>query len=216
MSVCSPITPIQLTWVKSKIKGRHELTAAGPMLGSLQRVGFWKRPTQAEFQGKTWSFQRRGFRRTCIMEEPGARPIAQFKHNWFGGGVLRFNDGDFFHLTATAFWRPVWAWFDRQGNKLLEVVPHEKSVRVTMAAGDREIKNAHATAACSTAAGSPHTAAAAQGIGSVSSAAEQSRVTGSRLQQSKLQVLIMFSWHQVLQTNNDAAAVAAISAASVG
>src|ERR1051325_5591200 len=133
--VSSPVTPIQLTWVKSRIKGRHELTANGPILGSLQRVGSWKPVTQAEFKGKTWSFQRCSTARTTILEEPGARPVAQFKANWRGGGKLVFNDSESFQLTAKGFWRPVWSWIDSQGIKLLEVVPHDKTVRVTGTAG---------------------------------------------------------------------------------
>ncbi|HMC30475.1 MAG TPA: hypothetical protein VKL99_06535 [Candidatus Angelobacter sp.] len=172
----SAITPIQLTWVKSKIKGRYELTASGPILGSLQRVGFWKSVAQAEFKGKTWSFQRSGIARTAILEEPGARPVAKFKANWLGGGTLVFNDGECFQLTAKGFCRPVWSWVNHQGMKLLEVVPHHKTVRVTGTPGTDAWNSA----------------------------------------QSKLPVLIMFSWHQILQTNDDAAAVAAISAAAAG
>src|SRR5436305_426349 len=104
MPLSSAVTPIQLTWIKSKIKGRHQLTANGPILGSLQRVGFWKSVTQAGFKGKTWSFQRCGFARTAILEEPGERPVAQFKANWLGGGTLLFNDGQYFQLTAKGFW----------------------------------------------------------------------------------------------------------------
>ena len=174
MPVSSPVTPIQLTWVKSRVKGRHELSAHGPILGSLQRVGFWKSVTQAEFKGWTWSFQRCGLTRTAIMEEPGARPIAEFKTNWLGGGMLIFNDGESYQLTAKGFWRPVWSWLDREGERLLEVIPHEKSVCITGAAG-------------------------AQAWNS---------------QAGKLPVLIMFSWHQILQTNDDAAAAAAISVAA--
>jgi hypothetical protein len=174
MPVSQSVAPIQLTWVKSKIKGRHELTASGPILGALQRVGFWKSHTQAEFKGRTWSFQRRGFARTAIMEEPGGRAVAEFKNNWLGGGMLIFNDGASFQLSAKGFWRPVWSWFDGQGRKLLEVMPHGKTVRLT-------------------------------GAGTAD---------GLNPAQSKLPVLIMFSWHQILQTNDDAAAVAAISAAA--
>ncbi|HZS28448.1 MAG TPA: hypothetical protein VFB76_14550 [Candidatus Angelobacter sp.] len=50
-TVFSAATPIQLNWIKSRIKGRYELIANGPILGSLQRVGFWKSITQAEFKG---------------------------------------------------------------------------------------------------------------------------------------------------------------------
>ena len=76
-TVFSATTPIQLNWIKSRIKGRYELIANGPILGSLQRVGFWKSITQAEFKGRAWSFQRCGNSATEIMEEPGARLVAQ-------------------------------------------------------------------------------------------------------------------------------------------
>jgi hypothetical protein len=190
--VSLPVTPIQLTWVKSRIKGRHELTANGPILGSLQRVGFWRPVTQAEFKGKTWSFQRCGAR-TVILEEPDARPVAQFKANWLGGGTLLFNDGESFQLTARGFWRPVWSWIDSQGIKLLEVVPHNKTVGITGVASSR---------------------AAVSGEWAEGS---HSRVVFAHAwAQSKLPVLIMFSWHQILQTNDDAAAAAAISVAAAG
>jgi hypothetical protein len=197
MPVSSPVTPIQLTWVKSRIKGRHELSADGPILGALQRVGFWKSVTQAEFKGRTWSFQRCGVSRTAIMEEPGARPIAEFKANWLGGGMLTFNDGDTFQLTARGFWRPVWSWIDRAGKRLLEVIPHQKRVRVTDAKsiGITDAKSVGITGAKS--------------VG----------VTGAQTwnsQADKLPVLIMFSWHQILQTNDDAAAAATISVAAAG
>lgn len=190
--VSSPVTPIQLTWVKSRIKGRHELTANGPILGSLQRVGFWRSVTQAEFKGKTWSFQRCGAR-TAILEEPDARPVAQFKANWLGGGTLVFNDGESFQLTAKGFWRPVWSWIDSQGIKLLEVVPQNKTVGVTGAASSR---------------------AAVAGGWAVDPHLRVPVADGWT--ESKLPVLIMFSWHQILQTNDDAAATAAISAAAAG
>ena len=102
--------------------------------------------------------------------------VAQFKANWLGGGTLVFNDGECFQLTAKGFCRPVWSWVNHQGMKLLEVIPHHKTVRVTGTPGTDAWNSA----------------------------------------QSKLPVLIMFSWHQILQTNDDAAAVAAISAAAAG
>jgi len=165
--------PIQLSWIKSKIKGRYELIANGPIIGSLQRVGFWKSVTQAEFRGRSWSFQRCGHAATEIMEEPGARPVAQFKPSWLGGGSLSFNDGERFQLIAKGFWHPVWSWINEQGQKLLEVVPHDKCVRLTGVTDAQANTN-----------------------------------------QDRLPVLIMFSWHQILQTNDDAAAVAAISVAA--
>jgi hypothetical protein len=200
----SPITPIQLMWVKSKIKGRHELTASGPILGSLQRVGFWKNASQAEFEGKTWSFQRTGFARTAILEGPSARPVAQFKAHWLGGGVLTFNDGESFQLTGKGFWRPIWSWLDSLGNRLLEVIPHDKTVRVT---------GAEEAQALNSVPNSPTRAAFAPEF-----AADSNSHAASAREwiESKLPVLIMFSWHQILQTNDDAAAAAAISAAAAG
>jgi hypothetical protein len=172
-NLSSLATPIQLSWIKSKIKGRYELIANGPIVGSLQRVGFWKSMTQAEYKGKSWSFQRCGYATTEIMEEPGAHPVAQFKPNWLGGGSLSFSDGERFQLVAKGFWRPVWSWINDQGQKLLEVVPQDKCVRLS-------------------------------GNG----------VAQSSLNQERLPVLIMFSWHQILQTSDDAAAAAALSVAA--
>ncbi len=172
-NVPSFATPIQLSWIKSKIKGRYELIANGPIIGSLQRVGFWKSVTQAEFKGRAWSFQRCGYATTEIMEEPGTRLVAQFKPNWLGGGTLSFNDGERFQLVAKGFWRPIWSWLNDHGQRLIEVVPNEKCVRLTGIA--------HAP---------------------------------SNTNHDRLPVLIMFSWHQILQTNDDAAAVAAISVAA--
>lgn len=173
-TVFSATTPIQLNWIKSRIKGRYELIANGPILGSLQRVGFWKSITQAEFKGRAWSFQRCSNFTTEIMEEPGARLVAQFKPNWLGGGCLSFTDGERFQLIAKGFWRPVWSWLNAQGQKLVEVSPNEKCVRLTGMASSDELNSS----------------------------------------QNRLPVLIMFSWHQILQTNDNAAAVAAISVAA--
>ena len=92
----SPVTPVQLTWIRSTLKGRYELTANGPIVGSLQRVGFWKSASRAEFKGQSWSFQRRGLASTQILQEPGAQHVAEFKANWLGGGVLTFADGQQF------------------------------------------------------------------------------------------------------------------------
>jgi hypothetical protein len=174
--VSSPLAPIQLNWVKSKIKGRHELTAKGPILGSLQRVGLWRSASQAEFKGRTWSFQRNGCSRTEILEEPGARPVAHFKANWIGGGTMTFHDGQRFQLAVKGFWHPVWSWINDQGWKVLEVVPHTKTVSIC----------------------------------------DEGAVAGLNSSQSRLPVLIMFSWHQVLQANDDAAAVAAMSTVAAG
>ena len=214
--VSSPVTPIQLTWVKSRIKGRHELTANGPILGSLQRVGFWKSASQAEFKGKTWSFQRCGLARIAVLEEPGACPAAQFKTNWLGGGTLVFNDGESFQLTAKGFFHPVWSWVDNQGNKLLEVVPHHKSVRVTAPAGEERSRSARppANPALWTSAPGPHSCA---GFAHEWAEGPHSRAGFAReWAENKLPVLIMFSWHQILQTNDDAAAAVAMSAAAAG
>src|SRR5882672_5809501 len=106
-NVSLPVTPVQLTWIRSNVRGRYELTANGPILGSLQRVGFWKSASQAEFKNRTWSFQRTGLAKTQILEEPGARLVAEFKASWLGGGTLTFADGKEFQLTAKGFWRPV-------------------------------------------------------------------------------------------------------------
>jgi hypothetical protein len=173
-NVSSPVTPVQLTWVKSNVKGRYELTANGPILGSLQRVGFWKSASQAEFKGQSWSFQRNGLAKIQILEGPDARPVAEFKVSWLGGGVLTFADGQQFQLTTKGFWKPVWSWIDNQGQRLLEVTPHDKNVvPIGTAAAD-----------------------------------------GNYQRDSHLPLLIMLSWHQILQANDDAAAVAASAAAS--
>lgn len=160
-----PATPVQLTWIKSKVKERYELTANGPILGSLQRVGFWKSTSQAEFKGQTWSFQRTGLASTQIRQEPGARLIAQFKANWLGGGMLTFADGQQFRLPTKGFWRPVWSWINKEGQTLLDVTPHDKSVLLVGTADN-----------------------------------------------GYLPVLIMLSWHQILQANDDAASAIAASA----
>lgn len=163
----SPVAPVQLTWIKSNLKGRYELTANGPIVGSLQRVGFWKSVSRAEFKGQSWSFQRRGLGSTQVFQEPGAKHVAEFKANWLGGGTLTFADGQQFRLATKGFWRPVWSWLDNYGQTLVDVTPHDKSVSLVSAADSRY-----------------------------------------------LPVLIMFSWHQILQSNDDAGAVLAAAAAS--
>lgn len=157
--------PVQLTWIKSNVKCRYELTANGPILGSLQRVGFWKSTSRAEFKNQSWSFQRSGLGSTQILQQPGDRPVAMFNANWLGGGMLTFADGRQFQLTTKGFCRPVWSWIDDQGHKLLDITPHNKSVVL---------------------------------VGAVDS--------------SYLPILIMLSWHQILQANDDAVAAIAVSA----
>ncbi|MGC2695825.1 MAG: hypothetical protein WA738_08540 [Candidatus Angelobacter sp.] len=171
-TVSSSTTPIQLTWIKSN--HGYELSANGPIVGSLQRVGFWRSATQAEFKGRSWLFQRSGCNRTEILQQPGARPVANFNASWLGGGTLVFADGRRFQLIAKGFWRPVWSWVDDLGRKLIQVTPHEKTVRVIEGATADE-RNSN---------------------------------------QEKMPVLIMFSWHQILQANDDAAAIVAMSAAA--
>jgi hypothetical protein len=171
-NVSSPLTPIHLTWTKSNVRGRYELTSNGAVLGSLQRVGFWKPASHAEFQGQSWSFQRSGMANTKVLEEPGARLVAEFKANWLGGGMLTFADGRQFRLTSRGFWRPVWSWTDDHGAKLVEATPHNKSVVLL---GTAAVKNYQ--------------------------------------HDSYLPVLIMLSWHQILQANDDAAVIAASAAA---
>jgi len=171
-NVSSPATAIHLTWAKSHEKRRYELTANGVVLGSLQRVGFWKPASHAEFQGQSWSFQRSGMANTKVLQEPGPRLMAEFKANWLGGGMLTFADGRKFQLTAKGFWRPVWSWINDRGETLVEAMPHNKSVVLLGAAGAENYQS-----------------------------------------DSYLPVLIMLSWHQILQTNDDAAAVAASAAA---
>jgi hypothetical protein len=158
-------TPVQLSWVKSNLKGRYELIANGPILGSLQRVGFWKFASRAEFKNQSWCFQRTGLGSTQILQQPEDRAIARFSANWLGGGMLTFVDGRQFQLTTKGFCRPVWSWIDDQGRKLLDVTPHNKSVVL---------------------------------VGAVDN--------------SYLPVLIMLSWHQILQANDDAAVAIAASA----
>jgi len=163
----SPVTPVQLTWIRSNLKGRYELKANGPIVGSLQRVGFWKSTSRAEFKGQSWSFQRTGLGSTQIVQEPGAQHVAEFKANWLGGGILTFADGQQFRLATRGFWRPVWSWLNSYGQKLVDVTPYDKRVFLVGASESRY-----------------------------------------------LPVLIMLSWHQILQSNDDAAAVIAASAAA--
>ena len=163
----SPVTPVQLTWIKSNLKGRYELTTNGPIIGSLQRVGFWKSTSRAEFKGQSWSFQRSGLGSTQIFQEPGAQHVAEFKANWLGGGTLTFADGQQFRLATKGFWRPVWSWLNKYGQTLVDVTPYDKSVLLVSAAESRY-----------------------------------------------LPVLIMLSWHQILQSNDDAGSVLAASAAT--
>ena len=174
--ISSPSTSLQLNWIKSGIKGRQELIADGSVLGSLQRVGFWKSASQAEFKGKAWSFQRSGCAGAHIFEEPGSRHVGSFKANWLGGGTFFFNDGQKFQLVTRGFWRPIWLWLNDQGQELLEVVPHQKIVKIIDAVA----------------------------------------ISNWDSGESRLPVLILFSWHQILKTQDDAAATAIIGAASAG
>jgi hypothetical protein len=161
----SPVAPVQLTWIKSNLKGRYELTANGPIVGSLQRVGFWKSASRAEFKGQSWSFQRSGLGSTQVFLEPGAQHVAEFKANWLGGGTLTFADGQQFRLATKGFWHPVWSWLDKYGQALVDVTPHDKSVFLVGAAESRYVP-----------------------------------------------VLIMLSWHQILQSNDDALLATAAAA----
>jgi hypothetical protein len=161
----SAVTPVQLTWIRSNLKGRYELTANGPIVGSLQRVGFWKSASRAEFKGQSWSFQRKGLGSTQIFQEPGAQHVAEFKANWLGGGILTFADGQQFRLATKGLWRPAWSWLNNYGQTLVDVTPDDKRVFLVSAAESRY-----------------------------------------------LPVLIMLSWHQILQSNDDVASVIAASA----
>ena len=114
-------------------------------------------------------FSGAGLGTTQILQQPDAQPIAEFKANWLGGGMLIFADGRQFQLTTKGFCRPVWSWIDNQGRKLLDVTPHNKSVVL---------------------------------VGAV--------------ENSYLPVLIMLSWHQILQANDDAASAIAASVAVAG
>jgi hypothetical protein len=140
-------------------------------LGSLQRVGFWKPASHAEFKGQSWSFQRCGLANTKILEDPATRQAGEFKANWLGGGMLIFADGRQFQLTAKGFWHPVWSWINDHGEKIVEATPHNKSVVLIGVAAENYQRDNY------------------------------------------LPVLIMLSWHQILQANDDAAVVAASSAA---
>lgn len=133
----SPATPVQLTWIRSNLKGRYELTANGPIVGSLQRVGFCKSASRAEFKGQSWSFQRKGLASTQIFQEPGAQYAAEFKANWLGGGTLTFADGQQFRLATRGFWRPVWSWLNNYGQSLVDVTPHDKRVFLVSGAENR-------------------------------------------------------------------------------
>jgi hypothetical protein len=44
MTASSPTTPVQLSWVKSNLKGRYELTANGPILGSCSVLASGNQP----------------------------------------------------------------------------------------------------------------------------------------------------------------------------
>jgi hypothetical protein len=171
-NVSSPRIPIYLTWTRSNVRGRYELMANGAVLGSLQRIGFWKPSSHAELQGQSWSFKRSRVANTKVFQEPGASLVAELKANWLGGGMLTFADGRQFQLTAKGFCRPVWSWTDDHGARLVEATPHNKSVVLL------------------------GTAAA-----------------GNCWSDRYLPVLVMLSWHQILQANDDAAAIAASAAA---
>jgi len=170
-NVSSSTATLELTWVKSGGKGRYELTADGAVLGTLQRVGFWKPASHTEFRGQSWSFQRSGFAGTKILQHPGERFVAEFKANWLGGGVVIFADSSQFQLTAKGFFRPVWSCIDDRGRTLMEITPHNKTVVLIGEATKNYREDGH------------------------------------------LPLLIMLSWHQILQANDDAAVVAASAAA---
>ena len=170
-NVSSPLAPIHLTWTKSSVRGRYELTANGAVLGSLQRVGFWKPASHTEFKGQSWSFQRSGLAGTKVLQYPGERLVAEFNANWLGGGMITFADGRQFQLTAKGFFRPVWSLIDDHSQRIMEITPHNKSVALFGASAENYQADSH------------------------------------------VPVLIMLSWHQILQANDDAAAVAASAAA---
>jgi hypothetical protein len=170
-NVSSSTATLELTWVKSKGKGRYELTANGSVLGTLQRVGFWKPASHTEFKGQSWSFQRSGLAGTNVLQYPGERLVAEFKANWLGGGMVTFADGQQFQLTAKGFFRPVWSLIDDHSQRIMEITPHNKSVVLFGTAAENYQADSH------------------------------------------VPVLIMLSWHQILQANDDAAAVAASVAA---
>jgi hypothetical protein len=95
----------------------------------LKRVRFSEQVGQPENHWQRWLFRRIGSEDIEIFKA-GDPPVAYFKANFYGGGKLSFPDGEEFQLIKKGLFRPVWSWRSVQNEKLLKVVPYEKSITV--------------------------------------------------------------------------------------
>jgi hypothetical protein len=122
-----------LVWSKIPHTRGYELKSNGETVASLHRTSCWSSEFRAESQHGHWRFRRLGFWRmnTEIRDVNSGAPIATFRRNWSGGGMLLFTDGETFQLTYKGFWRPVWTVRAHNGEPALSLDARAKTVELS-------------------------------------------------------------------------------------
>jgi hypothetical protein len=121
-----------LYWSKIPHQRGFQLNSNGDIVGSLRPTNFWATQLRAESAHGSWTFRRTGclWTGTEIADASSNAPIAVFKPNWSGGGMLAFSDGMTFRISCKGFWRPVWTVWAESGQPVLHLHSRGKTVEL--------------------------------------------------------------------------------------
>ena len=121
----------ELVWTKTRHNCRYELKLKSELVGSLERTSWAGRFLAVSPYGN-WVFRPTGFLRTGteILDSISNNRIATFSPNWTGKGTVVFADGQMFRLVPEGCWHQVWRVISENGETLLRMRMHEKTVEL--------------------------------------------------------------------------------------
>jgi len=140
----SAISSNRLTWSKLSNNCGSEIRLGDEIIGTLRRPSAWCFRFEATTPQGNWTFRRRGFLSSEIVDATTKQPIAVFKPGWSGGrGTLTFADGQAFYMKCDGWWRRVWTVTTDSGEPVLSLHTRDKSVELS--GGSLDQGNPYAT-----------------------------------------------------------------------
>jgi hypothetical protein len=128
------------TWSRLPRKAGYELKFNGSVVGSLRRRSLRSSNYDASTLEGEFRIRRKGLCGTKaeIVDSASEQQIASFESGWRKPSILAFSDGQTFHITCKACWRPHWSVITASGQPVLALDVRRRTGNAVVGAGMKD------------------------------------------------------------------------------
>lgn len=119
-------SPQELTIVKPHwLKRGLRIYEGKTQVGKIEYTKRFRLDAVATFLDERWKINQTGFWKSFLEFSSSGQPFSKIKIHPTFGGKLEWNgtDGKSFIFRKIKWWKNTWAWFDENGNAVIEIRP---------------------------------------------------------------------------------------------